>query len=477
MIIKKLILLFAIFLIIPKIYSQISADYPQAQIYDVAIDHINKKLSVQMCFENAPRYLYSTSETADAITTDIQWHGINKQQFMEQQNGYIDLPNNQKGCLNYTINANKSKGRLNSSRYKAQHPYDTILTIGSWLWKRSDYQRSSQALIKFSHPAVVNVSTPWTLINRTSTETHYLMQHTPDDWTGYVAFGPFERQDIFIGESRLRLAFINGVNNYNRNDFIDWIKQMTDAVAAVNGSFPVKDTQVMIIMQKASSGPVPWGQVNRGGGNGVLFIANPNSRQSTRIADWTAAHEFSHLLIPYTPYDRWFSEGFASYHQNISRVRTGLLSEQKNWEKLLAGFERGRKAANTYNAPVLKSASGRSLMQMYWGGAVIALMADVKLQDKTNGKMTLSKALAGLSDCCLNTRKDWNAKQTFEQLDNISDSKVFIELYNKIVTRKKYPDYQKLLKDLGIIEGRYGNITLNNRAPLAWIRKNIVGEQ
>ncbi len=474
MIIKNSLILCSIFLINHNVFSQENSIDPQAQIYDISVDHLNKTMNVQMCFEQAPRYLYSTSDTADAITSKIQWQGFTKKHFMQQQNGYIDLPNGQKGCLSYEINAKDNKGRLNSSRFKAQHPYDTVLSIGSWLWKRSDYQQSSQAIIKFNHASGVNISAPWPLLKRSINQTQYLMQHTPDDWTGYVAFGPIQRHDLFIQNSRLRLAFINGNNNYNRDDFIDWIKQMTESVAAISGSFPVKDTQVMIILQKGSSGPVPWGQVNRGGGNGVLFIANPDSTQSTRIADWTAAHEFSHLLVPYTPYDRWLSEGFASYHQNISRVRTGLLSERKNWEKLLAGFERGRKTASSYDAPILKSASGRSLMQMYWGGAVIALMADVALQKQTKGQMTLSKALAGLSDCCLSTRRDWNGRQTFEQLDKISDSKVFIELYNKIVTRKKYPDYQQILKDLGITEDRFGNIRLDDNASLAWIRHNIV---
>ena len=471
---KNLLTLCCLFFIHGFARSQNNIIDPQAQIYEVNVDHISKTLQVKMCFEQAPRYLYSTSNIANQITTDIQWQGLSTRRFMGLQKGHIDLPNNQKGCLTYAVNAKKNTGRLNSQRFMAQHPQDTILSIGAWLWKRADHKRSSQAIIRFSHDSAVNISAPWSLLNRKANQTEYLMRHTPDDWIGYVAFGSFNTKDIYIDNKRLRLAFINGNNIYSPSDLTDWLQQMTESVAEVIGQFPVIDTQVMVILQEGSSGPVPWGQVNRGGGNGVLFIANPSSRQDTRLADWTAAHEFSHLLLPYTPYDRWLSEGFASYHQNISRARTGLLSERKTWEKLLAGFERGRKTGNKSNAPVLKSASGRSLMQMYWGGAVIALIADVALQKQSNGQKTLSKALLGLSDCCLDTRQDWDGKQTFEQLDRITNTSVFMQLYDNIVTRKKYPDYQKMLKDHGVSEDRYGNIRLNDDAPLAWIRHNII---
>ena len=51
--------------------------------------------------------------------------------------------------------------------------------------------------------------------------------------------------------------------------------------------------------------------------------------------DWTATHEFSHLLLPYVSRrDRWLSEGLASYYQNVLRARDGRLSETDAWRKL-----------------------------------------------------------------------------------------------------------------------------------------------
>ena len=36
--------------------------------------------------------------------------------------------------------------------------------------------------------------------------------------------------------------------------------------------------------------------------------------------DWTASHEFAHLLLPYVS-DKWVSEGVASYYQNVLQAR------------------------------------------------------------------------------------------------------------------------------------------------------------
>jgi len=114
---------------------------------------------------------------------------------------------------------------------------------------------------------------------------------------------------------------------------------------------------------------------------------------------------------------------------------------------------------------------------MYWGGAVIALKADVALQELSGGLFDLSKAISHLSDCCLETGRAWTAKETFEQLDLISNSKIFSKLYHNEVKTDRFPEYQQLLKDLGITNTRYGGIHLNDQAKKAKIRKKIISKK
>ena len=73
-----------------------------------------------------------------------------------------------------------------------------------------------------------------------------------------------------------------------------------------------------------------------------FFTATQATTDSLQRA-WTGYHELAHLLIPYQGWGgAWFSEGLASYYQNILQARVGILTEQQMWQKLYEGFQRGR---------------------------------------------------------------------------------------------------------------------------------------
>ena len=89
---------------------------------------------------------------------------------------------------------------------------------------------------------------------------------------------------------------------------------------------------------------MPWGHIERGQPTNVSLVINPSLGYEKLLNDWTLFHEFSHLLLPYHGYGNvWFSEGLATYYQNIIQMRSGLLDEKVMWNKIAAGFERGRK--------------------------------------------------------------------------------------------------------------------------------------
>ena len=430
----------------------------------VNFDEKNQSFAIKHCFMKAPDYFVAKENQIIALTSNMQWQS----KPIRFKRGYAQLPEGDKGCLSYTIGTQKS----NSRRLK-QHPDHVLVKIDHLLWQANDQHKRVLPKVTISHNENAQVSSPWDLISRSQIETVYQMKPTPRYSDGYVAFGPMELQTIRLGDSELRLAIMYGSYQQKSKLITEWIKAMAGSVAQVADNFPLKDIQVLVILIDGKRGVVPWGQVNRAGGAGVLFVVNANKSKEQLFSDWTAAHEFSHLLTPYTPNDRWLSEGFASYHQNISRLRSGLLDEGTAWSKLLAGFERGQKSASKKNAPKLKESNRRNNMQMYWGGAVIALQADVALQQATAGKMSLSQALAGLHECCLESRKDWSAEQLFLELDRISGTQVFSNIYHQEVMKNSYPEYKSLLESLGIKKNHYGEVLLSDEAPMADIRKRI----
>ncbi|MGJ8662207.1 MAG: hypothetical protein ACSHWU_01095 [Marinicella sp.] len=442
-----------------------------AEVERIEIDyhHKDQSLSIKQCFQDKPTYIEAKGDHTVAMTSQMTWRG----QPVKYTRGFAYLSGEGAGCLEYKINSQNINQPNQSQRFKQQHPNSLLFSIDAWLWQRNDQRRKLLPQVQIRHDSHIQVSAPWKLIKRTANLTQYQMKPSPRFSDGYMAFGPLEIRSIQLGRSKLRLAIMQGMHK-NKGDLIEqWVTEMAGSVAEVGETFPLQEVQVLVILINGQGGVVPWGQVNRAGGQGVLFVVNSSQSKQKLFDDWTAAHEFSHLLTPYTPNDRWLSEGFASYHQNISRLRTGLLDEKTAWSKLIAGFDRGHKSASKRTAPKLKKADRKHNMQMYWGGAVIALKADVILQEHSQGRMNLSKALAGLQDCCLDTGKGWTARALFTELDRITKSNVFINLYDQEVQRKSYPSYHQLLKDLGVEKNYYGEIYFNNEAPKAHIRKQI----
>ncbi|WP_395373502.1 hypothetical protein [Marinicella sp. W31] len=443
--------------------------------YQVRFDLNAQELYVKACFDEAPpKRLKTSTRKAKGLIDSIRWYyAEDKSSTIPAVDNYsIRLYYREAGCLQYTVDFGGRESRINSKRLRQQHPQDVILRIAEWLWLPDDLS-AYPTTVTFSHAQDYSISSPWTLISRSATETRYRIPDLPLDWTGYVAIGQFDVETIRIGESELRVAMIEGLHEANKPMLREWIRSMADSIAAIGGEFPVKQAQVIVYLISGYNGSVPWGQVNRGGGSGVMFFVNARQDRKRLFADWTAAHEFSHLLLPYTPYDRWLSEGFASYHQNITRARVGLLDEQTAWEKLLSGFERGRKTANRPGAPYVENAGRSHNMQMYWGGAVMALLIEVELYKQTEGKLSMSSVLAQLDDCCLESSREWRARQVIDKLDEISGTTAFSKTYRKHIYRNSYPDYKQALSELGIQHNGY-SIRLSDSAPLADLRDRIM---
>ncbi|WP_223787050.1 hypothetical protein [Marinicella meishanensis] len=438
---------------------------------DIQIDYPGSHQAWQLrhCFQQAPAQMQAHGEATLTLTADWQWQGRS----LTPRGRRLALPAGEAGCLQYTVKPRAGNHNQRSSRFRAQHPDSLLLSVDDWQWQASDQSQRQWPQVTINHPADVQVSAPWQLLKRSARQTHYQMKPSPSYANGFLAMGPMQLRTLALGESRLRLAIMAGNHTEHSDLLSDWVKQMAASVARVGESFPLPEVQVLVVLMTGSQGPVPWGQVNRAGGQGVLLVVNPESSRASLFADWTAAHEFSHLLMPYTPYDRWLSEGFASYHQNITRMRVGLLDEPTAWSKLIAGFERGQRTAQQRSAPVLKEAGRRHNMQMYWGGAVFALKADVALQQQSGGRMSLSKTLAGLQDCCLDTGRSWTARSLFQEMDRISASTVFTRLYEQEVKRAPFMEYADLLRELGIERNAYGRIRFNDQAPKALIRQRI----
>ncbi len=195
-----------------------------------------------------------------------------------------------------------------------------------------------------------------------------------------------------IPGATLRIEVLQPIDAKKATEIVEWLRSASSNVSLTYGRFPNPSPRVVVIpaSSRAWGGtkPVPFGRVTRHGEETVELYINADRPIEEFYGDWTATHEFSHLMLPYlNSRHKWIAEGFASYYQNVLMSRAGQYSELKAWTKLQQGFERGR-ASRPELSPNEAAASGvrRARMKIYWSGAAVALLADIELRERSTGQ-------------------------------------------------------------------------------------------
>lgn len=332
---------------------------------------------------------------------------------------------------------------------------DRLLGSGLWLWRPQDIPDGGEIRISFRLPDGYRVSVPWEPLATDGDGASFRIGRSPASWRDLMAIGRFEVQELDVSGSTLRLAVLDGAPAATPEDMGKWIGEAAHAVTTLYGRFPLPSPQILVVPRGRAGEAVPWGQVLRGGGAAAHFFVDPSRPLSEFRDDWTAAHELSHMLLPYVDRDdAWLSEGFASYYQNVLRARAGMLDRKTAWDKLYSGFQRGRDGARgrTLSEASRSMSRDRAFMRVYWSGAAIALSADVELRHRSGGAHSLDSALAALRDCCLPGDRAWSGREVFDRLDRLTGDTVFRELYDRHVHDRRFPDLDPVSAALGIVE-------------------------
>ncbi len=284
---------------------------------------------------------------------------------------------------------------------------------------------------------------------------------------------------VALSTATLNVKVMQPVDEHKAAEIIEWINATANNIKHVYGRFPNPEAKIVVIptMENSwgSNSPVIFGRVTRRGGESVELFVNPDRPIEEFYADWTATHEFSHLMLPLLRQRyRWISEGFASYYQNMVMSRSGRYSPELAWQRLSDGLERGRESRPELS--LNEAAAGgirQARMKVYWSGAAIALMADTQLRSRSGGKKSLDSVLGQLQACCLPSKRQWSGPRLFEKLDSFLDVPVFMPLYRQYANAEGFPDVAPVLLELGISKNSDSTVYLNDDASLADTRKAI----
>lgn len=292
-----------------------------------------------------------------------------------------------------------------------------------------------------------------------------------------LAFGAFEPRIFEIDGVEVSVAILRDMEATEDNLRL-WMREAIRSVSLATGHFPVRQLQIVILPFPAplSEKPVAFGMAARGGGAAAYFIANQGAPGAAFVGEWVAVHELSHLLLPFVDKrDAWLSEGLATYHQNVLRARAGLLSEEEGWFELVEGIVMAEKMAKEDGRSIADATgsmqSERNYRQVYWTGATLSLLLDVRLRLKNGVDHGLNIALRGLDRAVLDPTP-WRAKRVLKHLDQTSQTTVGKDILDAIQSQN-FPEIWPYLDRMGV-QWVDGKVVLDDTAELVGIRRAIM---
>jgi len=422
--------------------------------YHIRIDETITHAAVEACFDGQPpNYLAVESKKG---LRDLVEFPKSEQGNIEIQGRYWktkNLPDN--ACLNYKISLKRHQAKRSKSSAKRKNI--AFIEENTWLWLPEVLPKSDDVELTFRIPKWAEISTPWRQPN--FDQRRYLLGHQPQEWGYRLLIGDFNLQHRKIADNRyLNITTINGMPKQAAVN--QWLVDVATSLKHYLGDYPQAQTQVIVISKPSlKRGPVPWGDVSRGNGLGILFVVVPTYDIEDFYTDWTAPHEFSHQLLPKVDYDDiWLSEGLASYLQNVLMGQSKNYSIEEAWSKIYQGLKRGEKGTKKVKPePLWKTAGRRSrggssgrTMRIYWSGAIYFLKADIALREKSNGAVGLDDILLRLNRCCIDSQNTWTGERLAAQLDQLSSSRIFSDLYQQIAFSRDFPEFGSDFKKLGI---------------------------
>jgi hypothetical protein len=286
----------------------------------------------------------------------------------------------------------------------------------------------------------------------------FMTSHMP-----YAAFDQLPQHVIEVGRAKLKIAFVPGALDLNQATFIAWVERSAHVIAKYYGRFPVDDARILII-------PVGGDGVRNGTSFGYrgaalkVTIGKGTSREQLDD-DWVLIHEMVHFAFPDTDDDHlWFSEGQATYVENIARVQAGVRELDEAWQEIVSNMPKGLPQPGDEGLDRTHT-WGRT----YWGGALFCLVADIEIHKRTENRFGLREALRAVVNAGGVTTEHWPLEKALKIGDEAVGVNVLEEMYARLKASPGNTDLKKLWSELGV--GKSGSeVTFDDHAPLAKVR-------
>lgn len=326
--------------------------------------------------------------------------------------------------------------RFGGLMFRANDSSVVMLSQTEWLWRPDPFPPGLETSLRFVLPAGAGASLPWPRSDAT-----YFPDESAFFANTYSVFGSFDREAFSVAGTSIdvtRLGSRPSDENIHR-----WLGRAVQVAASVGGRFPRDRIHFVIVPVHSTREPVVFGMVFRGGGAAILLLPSLDATVGQLETDWVAIHELSHLWLPRLyPQDRWLSEGIATYLQEVLRARCGLQTGEHAWTRLEDGLERGRRSGHGRPLTIESRDMHRSgaYRRVYWAGVAFALEADVHLRTRSNGEMTLLRAINEAQHVWGAEARPVGAPVLLQALDAASGAGFLEALAEKYAASPEFPD-------------------------------------
>lgn len=439
--------------------------------YDVHVNADLRSLDATICFEGAtPRELRAGKDEAAPRLLQARWISPGPVRPLAIKRGRIQLgraaPN---GCVAYQIDLREG-GSLGAAVRRVGS--SVLASPNVWLWRPERRAQGARATLKLALKGGVNASLPWPVARDGA---RFELDANAFAFDSHAAFG---KLGLVTGEHLgvpFEAAALDASLTPDSSTIAKWMKRAVELASLGPGGFPASRMHVILLPAATEGEPVAFGSVTRGGAGSVLLFVSPRATLVELERDWVLPHELSHLFLPYVSRQHaWFSEGAATYYQEVLRARGGVIAES---EALLNIARSTRSAALDGTGRALREESlamheTYAFRAVYWAGAAFFLMADVAVRRGTQGQASLDSVLSSL-------RADGPADlgESLDELLMRMDRHVGEPIFKplaEVCLARPFPDLEPVLRELGVV-GDGDDVSISASATLAEIRTTIFG--
>jgi len=245
-----------------------------------------------------------------------------------------------------------------------------------------------------------------------------------------------------------------------------WIAASACAVTTYYGRFPVKHLHLLIVPVEGQEGVLNGRTTGYDGASTKVYLGQLATEDDLK-RDWVMTHEMVHLAFPSVADEHhWIEEGIATYVEPIARVEAGNLEPRSIWHDLVEGLPKGLPQVGD-NGLDYTHTWGRT----YWGGALFCTLADIEIHQRTNNRRGLQDALQAILAGGGNIEASWPLERALMLGDKATGVPVLTELYQQMKAKAVQYDLAGLWNNLGVEP--FGEVSFNDRAPLAAVRRAI----